>query len=130
MQIKTKFSIQNHWQKRNRSSHFDLRILNPKKTTLYSWALPKSQFPDEKMSKVLAIRTVNHPVSYMYFSGHLDNGDKVEVYDKGLCIIFLLKQNLVIVYFDGNKIKGVYNFIKLVKSKDAWLVTRSKKTFV
>ena len=126
MQIKTRFSIQNHWQKRTRSNHFDLRILSPRKNTLYSWAIPKSQFPEEG-KKTLAIRTSNHPVSYMYFQGTLDNGDKVQVYDRGECKVLVYKENLMIVHFYGNKINGTYNFIRLVKSENSWLVTKSRK---
>ena len=126
-QIKTRFSIQDHWQKKNRSSHFDLRILDPKNTILWSWAFPKSRFP-EQGEKVLAIRTPNHRVSYMYFQGNLQNGDKVKVYDRGKCRILLYSHNLIVAYFNGNKTKGIYNFIRLVKSKDSWLVTKSNKS--
>ena len=126
MQIKTLFSIQEHYQKSKKSSHFDLRILDPKKKVLWSWAFPKRKFP-EVGEKVLAIQTVNHQVSYMYFEGKLDNGDIVSVYDKGKCHIIMIKNNLIIFYFDGKKIKGAYNFIKSFTSKDSWLVVKSKK---
>jgi hypothetical protein len=65
MQLKTLFSIQEHYQQSKRSSHYDLRVLDLKKKTLWSWAFPKRKFP-EIGEKVLAIRTVNHPISYMY----------------------------------------------------------------
>ena len=127
--IKTRFSIQNHFQQRTKSSHFDLRILNPKRTTLWSFAFPKSRFPNLG-EKILAIRTPNHPVGYMYFQGMLDNKDKVQIYDKGLCIIILYSQNLLVLYFNGNKIKGTFNFIRLVKSENSWLVMQSKQKLV
>lgn len=124
--LKTRFSIQDHFQKKSHSSHFDLRILNPRETTLWSWALPKSKFPN-RGERVLAIRTANHRVSYMYFDGELENGDKVKLFDRGKCRIILLTENLIVINFNGSKIKGSFNFIKMVGSDDAWLVTQSKQ---
>jgi bifunctional non-homologous end joining protein LigD len=124
--FKTKFSIQNHYQKKKRSSHFDLRILNKAKSALWSWALPKSEFP-EKSKKVLAIKTPNHKVSYMYFHGLLPNGDKITIFDRGECKVLVNKHNLVIIFFRGKHIKGAYNFIRMMRSKNSWLVTKSKK---
>lgn len=126
MQIKTLFSVQEHFQRAKRSSHFDLRVLDPKKKVLWSWAFPKLKFPEEG-EKSLAIRTANHKLSYMYFEGRLDNGDVVSLYDKGKCHVLVYRYNLIIMYFNGAKLKGVYNFIKLFSSKDSWLVTKSKK---
>jgi len=125
-QFKTRFSIQNHWQKRVRSAHFDLRVLDPDRRILWSWAFPKARFPEEG-ERLLAIRTPDHRLSYMYFRGSLKNGDKVTIFDRGDCRVILLSHNLVIIYFHGKEIIGTFNFIRLVKTKDAWLVTRSKK---
>ena len=126
---RTKFSIQIHRQKKkNLKSHFDLRILSKHKTFLISWALPKSKFPDDIAKKILAIRTTDHDVLYMYFEGILDNGDIVEIYDRGQCIVYLDTNDMKIYKFEGKKIKGVYNFIKFqTSSKDSWLILKSKK---
>jgi len=106
----------------------DLRILNEKKNTLWSWALPKSKFP-RKGEQRLAIRTPNHPPSYMYFHGDLENGDSVSVYDRGDCKVLVNKHNLIVVYFRGKKINGAYNLIKLQSSKrkDSWIITKLKE---
>lgn len=122
----TRFSVQIHMQKQKKSSHFDLRILDPARTTLISWAFPKSRFP-EYGEKILAIKTPDHRVSYMYFKGALENGDTVSIYDRGKCKILLSSHNLIIVYFKGSHIKGIYNFIRMVHSDNSWLVTKSKK---
>lgn len=125
--MRSKFSIQVHYQKRNRSIHWDLRILSPDMKYLLSFAIPKKEFP-KRGEKVLAIRTVNHKVSYMLFSGFLDNGDSVEIYDKGFSEIVKWSKDLVIVKFNGKKIKGTFIFIKLKNQKqDNWLILRSKK---
>ena len=125
MIIKTLFSIQEHYQKSKRSSHYDLRVLDPKRKVLWSWAFPKLKFP-ETGEKVLAIKTQDHKVSYMYFQGKLDNGDVVSLHDKGKCHVLMYKYNLVILYFEGQKVKGAYNFIRSFSSKNSWLVTKSK----
>ena len=124
--IKSKFSVQIHWQKKNRSEHFDLRILDPKKKFLWSWAMPKKRFPDYK-EKVLALKTANHKISYMYFSGTLTNGDKVGLYDRGECTIIFYNQKFMIVKLDGVKVNGIYNFIKLINTDNSWLIMASKK---
>ncbi len=126
MATKTLFSIQEHFQKAKRASHYDLRVLDPEKRVLWSWAFPKRRFP-EYGEKVLAIRTPNHPLHYMYFQGKLHNGDMVSLHDKGECYIITYKYNLVILYFKGNKINGTYNFIRSFSSKNSWFVTKSRK---
>jgi len=126
--FKTKFSMQIHRQK-NRHTHSDLRILNEDKTTLWSWALPKINFPG-RGKKVLAIRTANHLVSYMYFQGTLKNGDKVTLFDRGDCKVLIETHNLIIIYFRGKKIKGAYNLIRMHNSKkdDSWIISKSRKS--
>jgi hypothetical protein len=124
--LRTKFSIQEHYRKKNRSSHFDLRVMNPEKTRLWSWAFPKARFP-EFGEKLLAIRTPNHKIGYMLFQGHLSNGDTVKVFDAGWCDILIDKSYFKVIHFHGKKIKDAYNFIEIVKTKNEWLVTKSKK---
>jgi len=126
MPLKTVFSVQEHYQKSKRSSHFDLRILDLKKKVLWSWAFPKRKFP-EVGEKVLAIKTQDHKISYMYFEGNLKNGDVVSLHDKGRCHVILVKYNLVIMYFEGQKIKGAFNFVKIHSMGDSWIVTKSNK---
>ena len=128
MHAKTLFSIQEHYQKSKRVSHYDLRILDPSKRTLWSWAFPKRKFP-EHGEKVLAIRTMNHPVSYMYFEGRLKDADMVTLFDRGKCNIIVYKDNLIILHLIGDHINGVFNFIKSHPSENSWLVTKSKKEY-
>lgn len=126
MHIKTSYSVQEHYQKAKKMSHFDLRVLDPKRKVLWSWAFPKRKFP-EHGEKVLAIKTVDHDRAYMYFHGKLKNGDTVSLYDKGKCHVLVFKHNLVIIYFSGAKLNGAYNFIKLFSENTSWLVTKSAK---
>lgn len=125
--IRTKFSVQIHRLRAKRSEHFDLRVLDPRRLKLWSWALPKARFPEDG-EKLLAIRTPDHPVSYIYFQGVLKkSGDTVKLHDSGICEILVNKSFLKIFHFHGKNVDGIYNFIKLSRSKDSWLITKSKK---
>ena len=124
--IKTKFSVQNHWQKRNKSSHFDLRILAPSGMKLWSWALPKSRFPNFK-ERILAIKTSDHKITYMYFQGSLNNGDIVKLYDRGQCIIYKISDNTLVFKLSGTKVNGTFIFIRIYESKNSWVVIRVKE---
>jgi len=125
--ITTRFSVQDHWSRKRRTTHFDLRILNPEKTKLWSWAIPKAKFP-EGNERILIIRTSDHKKNYMYFSGTLNSGDVVKIYDEGECNIIVNRQFLKIMKFKGTKVDGVYNFIRISSSKDdSWILMKSKK---
>jgi DNA ligase D-like protein (predicted 3'-phosphoesterase) len=126
--FKTTFSIQHHKQKKNNSNHFDLRVVNRNRSALWSWAIPKSRFP-EKKEKLLAIRTSDHKMSYMYFQGKLKNGDRVSIYDKGECEVIADRENLMIINFKGASVIGSYTFIKMKVSKNnqqSWLIMKTK----
>ena len=79
--------------------------MNKEKTSLLSWAIPKSRFP-EKNEKILAIQTVNHKLSYLYFEGRLSSGDIVTLFDRGNCTIMVYRHNLIVVNFDGGIVKA------------------------
>ncbi len=125
----SKFSIQIHDQKqRKNQSHWDLRIINPdNKNKTLSFAFPKSRFPEPK-EKLLIIQTKDHPKSYMYYQGTLENGDHVSLYDRGVCNIITNREKFKIIQFIGKKIKGIYNFIYLNdKNEKTWLIIKSNK---
>ncbi len=128
MKTKTKFSIQKHYQKKKRSVHYDIRILGDRSKKLYSWALPKMKFP-RIGQRVLAIRTVDHPVDYMYFEGRLKNGDVVTVVDRGECDVLVNTKKVIVFDFKGKVINGVYNFINVDTTKDTWIITKSRKNY-
>lgn len=125
--IKTRFSVQIHWQKRVKKSHFDLRIVAPSGMTTWSWAFPKQKFPVSN-ERILAIKTANHKISYMYYHGTLKNGDVVSVYDRGTCVILKISKDLYVFRFSGKHINGTFVFIKIQNSEDSWIVLRSKKS--
>lgn len=127
--MNSKFSIQEHYQQRNKHSHYDLRLLEPKnKSYLVSWALPKKRFPDSG-ERLLAIRTVNHNVDYMHFHGQLKNNDNVKLIDFGNCDIVKWTDSVIIVVFHGKSIKGTFVFVRMSKESDKqdnWIVMGKK----
>ncbi len=96
MVFKTKFSVQYH---KNKSPHYDLRILSKDKRSLWSWAIPKSRFPINKQEKLLAIRTENHPPSYIHFQGKLGDGSRVNLVYRGNCIVDNDKDPIIKIKF-------------------------------
>lgn len=126
--FRSRFSIHIHDQRKRRSSHFDIRIVNRDKSSLLSWAIPKQKFP-ESNDRVLAIQTPNHPMSYLDYEGVQDNGDIVTLFDRGECKILVYRNNLIVVHFLGKKIRGSYNFVKFQSSSKQtnWLIMKSKR---
>ncbi len=116
----TKFVIQEHDAS---SLHFDLRI--KKGNTAPSWAIPKAHMPTKTNEKYLAVKTPNHSVSYMNFSGEIPKdqygGGTVKIYDSGKCTVYAWSRNYVVVKFMGNKVKGFYALIHM--KEDQWLIT-------
>ncbi|MGB6151895.1 MAG: DNA ligase D [Pricia sp.] len=134
-----RFVIQRH---QARALHYDLRLeING---TLKSWAVPKgpSMNPDDKR---LAIRTEDHPISYLHFHGTIPKGN----YGAGGMIIWdsgnfevdrteidlsaqkqLAKGNLKLV-FHGNFIKGNFALVKtgIRNGKESWLLIKKKDIY-
>ncbi len=96
MKFKTRFSVQYH---KNKSPHYDLRILSKDKKVLWSWAIPKARFPINKSEKLLAIQTPDHPPKYIDFQGRLGDGSKVNLVYIGHCIVNVDKPPIVHIRF-------------------------------
>jgi len=124
----SKFSLQLHKQKKSNKNHLDIRIINQYHTAAWSWAIPKSKFP-EKNEKILIIKTADHSIDYMRFQGKLKNGDIVLSVDYGDCKVLVHKDNLMMIQFNGKIVSGVYNFIRLhsERSKSSWILLKSKR---
>lgn len=123
----TDLSLQKHESKRQGKTHYDLRLnING---IAYSWAIPKAQLPNPGEKK-LAIRTFDHDVNYMNFSGDLGKGygegkvdlqiyDKVDILE---CTPGKIKFNL---YPSGTEVQQ-YNLINT--SGNNWLIQNNTKT--
>lgn len=134
-----RFVIQRH---NARKLHYDLRLeING---TLKSWAVPKgpSMNPNDKR---LAVRTEDHPITYLHFHGTIPKGNygagEMIIWDAGTFEIDrteldmpaheqLAKGNLKLV-FHGKKIKGNFALVKTGNrySKESWLLIKKKDVY-
>lgn len=114
------FVIHHHKRKKTHSTHWDFRLVNPSKTFVWSFAIPKCRFP-KKGERLLSIKTPRHPMETLNLEGRLKNGDIIDKVDSGNCEIIKFKKSKILdIKLHGNKIKGRYIFIYL--SKDKWLL--------
>lgn len=118
--LKTHFTLHSHYRKSQHREHWDLRIRNPSKRTVWSFAIPKSKFPTHG-EKLLLIKTPDHPLSSMDLEGTLKNsGDEMKIIDRGECILVKNTDTQMMIVFHGETIKGLYSFIKI--RNDNWLL--------
>jgi len=114
------FVIHEHKRKKSNSTHWDFRLLNPSKTFVWSFAIPKQKFPASG-ERVLAIKTQRHSIESLNLKGKLKNGDFITVIDKGMCkIIKAKKAKILDIQLNGKRVKGHFIFIYL--EKDKWLL--------
>ncbi len=118
-----RFVIQEHYAT---SHHFDLRL--EKDGTLVSWAVPRGMPVDTKQNR-LAVRVDDHDLS------HLDLVDaspvegvpgavKKSIWDAGTYEVEEFGDALVIVAFDGRRLRGKYSILRVGKN---WLVHKMKR---
>ena len=121
----TTFVIQDHHSKGASKHHFDFRIKKDK--VLKSWAIPKHKFPD-KGERLMAVQVPDHDLDWEDFRGEILTGygrGKVEIHDKGTCIILQWSDNKIGFQLKGSKIRGTFWLIRMVKEKRTWLLLRS-----
>lgn len=117
----TKFVLHEHKAIRA-GLHYDLRIKEPGKEILISFALPKSKIP-KKNEKFLAIKTTPHKMKWLDFEGHIKEGNyghgDIKIIQKGICEVHTWNNRLItFVIEDGSPMNGKYHLIK-TKSKRA-----------
>jgi len=126
MDKKRIYSIQKHHASK---LHFDLRL--EKAGVLKSWAIPKEP-PKVQGEKRLAIQTEDHPTSFAFFEGEIEEGlygaGKIEVWDKGTCEEVEWKENKIVIDIAGNKLNGRYVLLRFKPSKNSknWLFFKKK----
>ncbi len=116
--FETRYTIHSHKQKRG--EHWDLRILSPRKSVVWSFAIPKSRFPDKKNEKILLIQTEDHPVKWLSYEGTLKKGDVISILETSTCTVTLESKKKMSITFNGEFISGNYTFYKI--SIDNWLM--------
>lgn len=118
--FKTTYTIHSH--KQASKLHWDLRILSPRKATVWSFAIPKSR-PPEKKERILAIQTEDHPVKWISFEGTLKNGDVITIVESYECDIVMFSKERMIIDFHGEKFQGKHLLLKM--KDDKWLFSKT-----
>jgi bifunctional non-homologous end joining protein LigD len=91
--------------------HWDLRLEHD--GVALSWALPRGipQLPDRNANR-LAVRTEDHPLSYLEFEGDIPAGEygagQMAIWDRGTYAAEKLRDDEVIATFDGRRLRGRY----------------------
>ncbi|PKA99804.1 bifunctional non-homologous end joining protein LigD [Flavobacteriaceae bacterium MAR_2009_75] len=133
-----RFVIQRHAARR---LHYDLRL--EIEGTLKSWAVPKgpSMNPADKR---LAVRTEDHPISYLTFQGKIPKGNygagHMSIWDQGFFQLdndntLNLEQQLengnLKVTFQGSKMKGRFALVRtgFKSDKEQWLLIKKQDEY-
>src|SRR5215213_7194944 len=115
-----RFVVQQHDATR---LHWDLRL--ERDGALASWALPRGvpAHPDENR---LAVRTEDHPLEYLEFSGEIPKGSygagRMEIWDSGTYEAEKFRDDEVIVVLHGERVDGRYALFH-TRGKD-WMIHR------
>lgn len=119
---KHRFVIQRHKAKRA-GEHFDVRLENDE-GAMSSWAIPKHRMPEGK-DRLLAIKTEDHPVSYMKFKGEIPEGEYgagvMGIHDSGTYEEIEKSDGKIVFRLKGKKEKGTYALSRTDGKK--WLLT-------
>ena len=120
--------------------HYDLRLEID--GTLKSWAL--QAIPTAPSKPELAIQVPDHPFWYRHFEGVIPEGQygagPVMVWEKGLYVGFMkdhkgkeitltesLRQGYMLIWLEGEKLKGGYILIRLSKKQRWFLIKMDDK---
>jgi bifunctional non-homologous end joining protein LigD len=114
--------------------HYDFRL--ELDGTLVSWAVPKGPSLDPHVRR-MAVHVEDHPLSYAGFEGVIPKGQygagTVEVWDRGAWLPIGdpregLRKGKLKFEMDGEKLRGVWNLVRINKSKDErqepWLLIK------
>jgi bifunctional non-homologous end joining protein LigD len=105
--------------------HWDLRLEHD--GVALSWALPRGvpQLPDRSANR-LAVRTEDHPLSYLDFEGEIPAGEygggTMSIWDSGTYSAEKLCDDEVIAEFDGQRMRGRYALFQ-TRGKN-WMIHR------
>ena len=126
-----RFVIQEHHARR---LHWDVRL--ERDGVLASWAVPKG-LPTEPETIRLAVRTEDHPIEYLEFSGEIPAGEygggAMTIWDSGTYETEKWNPREVIVRLRGERASGRFVFIRTDRGgsggsgKQDWLLRRSDR---
>ena len=124
-----RFVIQEHHAKK---LHYDFRL--EMEGALKSWAVPKVPSKEADLKR-LAIQVEDHDLDYIDFEGEIEEGSygagTVKIWDKGTYDIESQKENKIVFFLHGKKLKGRYTLLQMKQSasweKSQWLLFKTKK---
>ncbi len=135
-----RFVVQEHHASR---LHFDFRL--EIEGVLKSWSVPKGPTLDPK-EKRLAVATEDHPVDYLKFEGHIEEGNygagEVRIWDAGTYEIVpddkdskkggpgaAFRKGKLSFILRGDKLQGEFNLIRMKNRERQWLLIKGKDGF-
>ena len=119
---KPRFVVQEHSARR---LHWDLRLEHDGAAA--SWAIPNGipMTPEENRK---AVRTEDHPLSYMTWEGEIPKGEygagTMRVWDSGTYELEKWTEGKVMASFEGEKLRGRYAIFRAGKSEKDWMIHR------
>ena len=115
-----RFVIQEHHARR---LHWDLRLEHG--GVLASWALPRG-IPDDPGQDRLAVRTEDHPLSYLDFEGLIPKGEygagEMTIWDRGTYEAEKFEAGKVVLRLAGDRVSGRYAIFRT--RGDDWMIHR------
>ena len=115
-----RFVVQEHHARR---LHWDLRL--ERDGALLSWAVPRGIPPDPRENH-LAVRTEDHPLEYLDFSGEIPAGEygagMMKIWDRGTYETHKFRDDEVIVTLHGERVEGRYVLFRT--RGDDWMIHR------
>jgi bifunctional non-homologous end joining protein LigD len=117
---RARFVIQEHSARR---LHWDLRL--ERDGALASWALPRGLPPDPGENR-LAVRTEDHPLSYLEFEGEIPKGEygagTMRIWDSGTYEAEKFEDDKVVIRLEGEQARGRYALFRT--RGDDWMIHR------
>jgi bifunctional non-homologous end joining protein LigD len=117
-----RFVVQEHSARR---LHWDLRLEH--EGVAASWAVPNG-IPMDPSENRKAVRTEDHPLSYLEFEGEIPAGEygagTVGIWDRGTYELEKWEAEKVMVRFDGERLSGRYALFRAGKSEKDWMIHR------
>jgi len=103
--------------------HWDLRL--EAEGVLWSWAVPKG-IPVDPKHNHLAVRTEDHPLQYLDFSGDIPDGNygagQMTIWDRGTYELHKQTRREVVITLHGQRVSGRYALFA-TKGKN-WMIHR------
>ncbi len=119
---KPRFVVQEHSARR---LHWDLRLEHD--GVAASWAIPNG-IPEDPAENRKAVRTEDHPLSYLEWEGEIPAGEygagTMKIWDSGTYELEKWEPEKVMVSFEGERLRGRYALFHAGKAAKDWMIHR------